>query len=119
MAKRKRDHSDIPALPFDDRAASEDGVTSSHDEHNQPHSVGSESAPPVTAAPDFDALLRKRAISAPLPSDFSVSTEAQHLSGLWQSNREFRRYLFLRFIHAGGSGMVFEVAKTNHQIGRA
>jgi HD superfamily phosphohydrolase len=59
--------------------------------------------------PDFTNLLRKPAVKLPLPLDFDVEVEAQHLQDLWDKIQKFRRYKFEQFIHAGGSGMVWRV----------
>ena len=59
--------------------------------------------------PNFTPLLRKPAIDLPLPSDFDADIEGAHLLALWETVREMRNYDYERFIHAGGSGMVFRV----------
>lgn len=63
----------------------------------------------VPPSPDFLELLRHPLLNLDLPSHFSEPVEAEHLSALWQSSPEFRAYHFERFVHAGGSGMVFKV----------
>lgn len=59
--------------------------------------------------PDFDSLLRKPHVKLPLPPDFDVSVEATHLRELWETTTRLHRFDFRTFIHAGGSGLVFEV----------
>jgi serine/threonine protein kinase len=66
---------------------------------------------PAATLPDFVSLLRSPLVSTPLPSNFSVEKEADHLKSLWQRGPDFQRYTFAGFIHAGGSGMVFKVKK--------
>lgn len=62
-----------------------------------------------TLAPDFLALLRQPLVDLELPRDFSEPDEDEHLSSLWMSSPELQSYRFDRFVHAGGSGMVFKV----------
>lgn len=67
------------------------------------------SGSPTLPCPDFDNLLRNPLVSAPLPQDFDVCKEAEHLTTLWSHLPRLQHYTFERFIHAGGSGMVFKV----------
>lgn len=60
--------------------------------------------------PDFLALLRDPLVRTALPQDFDAAAEAEHLRILWRGLAPFRQYSFVRFIHAGGSGMVFRVS---------
>jgi serine/threonine protein kinase len=59
--------------------------------------------------PPFLELLKKPLVAYPLPSDFSPEAEAAHLLYLWSKDRTLHSYNFSRFVHAGGSGMVFKV----------
>lgn len=70
-------------------------------------------------APDFSALLRNPIVKEELPPDFSITAEAGHLNTLWNSVPRLRQYLFLDFVHAGGSGMVFRVAAPETRITQA
>jgi HD superfamily phosphohydrolase/serine/threonine protein kinase len=70
-------------------------------------SLDDSGAPAVS--PDFEALLRQPVItSEKLPSDFDASIEAAHIVTLWTTIPRLRKYRFDRFVHAGGSGMVFK-----------
>lgn len=65
--------------------------------------------PPLTPpAPNFERLLKDPLIKAELPDGFSVVEEAAHLVDLWNRAHKLRDYRFDRFVHAGGSGMVFK-----------
>jgi len=64
----------------------------------------------MTAPPDFRRLLREPLVADPLPSDFDHDQEAEHLERLWTTQPEFGEYDYHRFVHAGGSGMVFKVS---------
>ena len=59
--------------------------------------------------PDFLGLLRRPAVKLPLPIDFDLEVEANHLHSLWNEVAKLRQYKFEQFIHAGGSGMVWKV----------
>ncbi len=65
--------------------------------------------------PAFIELLQKPIVDQPLPTDFIVDDEAKHLEKLWNDVEKFKQYIFEKFVHAGGSGMVFRVKhkKTN------
>ena len=63
--------------------------------------------------PDFSALLQNPIVPLPLPADFNVADEAEHLNELLDRAPRFQLYRFLEFIHAGGSGMVFRVVEIN------
>lgn len=65
------------------------------------------------SAPDFLDLLRHPLVKLELPRHFSEDTEANHLVDRWDSSPELRSYKFDRFVHAGGSGMVFKVFTTD------
>lgn len=67
--------------------------------------------PKVPPCPDFENLLKKPIVTDLLPSDFSVEDEVQHLKQLWDQYKGFWKYQFNEFVHAGGSGMVFQVSK--------
>jgi len=64
---------------------------------------------PIPASPDFLELLRHPLVDLELPRDFKQEDESDHLRTLWNSSPELRTYRFDRFVHAGGSGMVFKV----------
>lgn len=64
---------------------------------------------PIPKPPDFALLLRNPHVKLPLPPGFDVSAEAVHLQELWNNTPLLHRYDFRTFIHAGGSGQVFEV----------
>lgn len=64
-------------------------------------------------APDFRELLLHPLVKEPLPSDFNVVDEAEHLRDLWTKLPQLRRYRFEAFVHAGGSGMVFKVYRSD------
>src|ERR1700704_4954037 len=66
---------------------------------------------PVLALPDFRLLLEHPLVSAPLPTGFSIAKEAEHLTELWNNSYQLQEYHFDKFVHAGGSGMVFKVRK--------
>ncbi len=70
-------------------------------------SLLSQRTPPV--APDFAALLAAPLVRDHLPSDFDREIEARHLTDLWGRLPELWNYVFLAFVHAGGSGLVFRV----------
>lgn len=59
----------------------------------------------------FAGLLRDPIVTSKLPEGFDVDQEAVHLAGLWDTVPQLRSYTFHRFVHAGGSGMVFEVTQ--------
>lgn len=59
--------------------------------------------------PDFFSKLADPLIKEPLPKDFMIKEEAGHLSELWKIIPKFQKYKYDRFIHAGGSGMVFKI----------
>ena len=65
----------------------------------------------VADSPDFLALLQNPYEKEPLPKDFNLIEEAKHLTKMWSSTPDLNKYDFVTFIHAGGSGMVFEVRK--------
>ncbi|HVF58897.1 MAG TPA: protein kinase [Thermoanaerobaculia bacterium] len=58
--------------------------------------------------PNFLQLLADPIVTLPLPRGFSAADEAAHLEALW-GHTPLRSYSFDRFVHAGGSGMVFKV----------
>lgn len=84
MAKKKRRIGLNATLPFDER--------------------------PPPKPPDFRDLLRKPLVKLPLPSDFDIELEAAHLKQLWQDTPPLQALRFRTFVHAGGSGLVFEVS---------
>ena len=60
--------------------------------------------------PDFARLLATPLVTLPLPRDFDVQAESEHLNRLWTETKELQQYTFESFVHAGGSGMVFRVS---------
>lgn len=77
--------------------------------------VSSEAQPQLQLAtppaPPFADLLRAPLVEEPLPLDFKITEEAEHLSELWAQLPSLHNYTFERFVHAGGSGMVFQVKR--------
>jgi HD superfamily phosphohydrolase len=68
----------------------------------------------IPPTPDFVSLLRHPLLKEePLPSDFDVETEGVHLADLWQRVSKLHSYQFEKFVHAGGSGMVFKVSRND------
>lgn len=57
----------------------------------------------------FLELLNSRLVKKDLPSDFDMAGESKHLAELWARLPHLQKYEFKHFVHAGGSGMVFEV----------
>jgi serine/threonine protein kinase len=66
---------------------------------------------PQLPPPLFDDLLRHPKASGPLPSDFSVEKEAEHIVKLWERSPDLQGYKFIEFVSSGGSGMVFKVQR--------
>ena len=98
MAKRKRSQSDVPALPFDDRLAAD----------NSPTGNPAPSIPSVAKIarlflehPTLMRFCENLRFPPQLPSDFSVSIEAQHLSDHLANKPRIPPIHFLRFILAG------------------
>ena len=63
--------------------------------------------------PDFALLLKKPLLDVPLPDDFKVEAEVEHLKNLWESAYPLSNYQYEHLVHAGGSGMVFKVVDEN------
>lgn len=57
------------------------------------------------AEPDFGLLLAHPLVDAALPPDWKATVETVHLSKLWRTTDELRRYDYQAFVSAGGSGM--------------
>jgi len=66
---------------------------------------------PQLSDDEFVAIkfLQNPTVEIPLPKNFDLKEEAQHLEYLWRKTKKLQRYTFKNFVHAGGSGMVFEV----------
>lgn len=58
--------------------------------------------------PPFLKLLGSPLVKQPLPSDFNIAEESDHLDSLWSTSADLQKHSFIQFVHAGGSGMVFE-----------
>ncbi len=67
----------------------------------------------IPTTPNFLSLINDPLIKEPLPSDFNPKEEAEHLTELWRNLKKFWDYRFDKFVHAGGSGMVFKVYRTD------
>ncbi|MFY9825699.1 MAG: protein kinase [Thermoanaerobaculia bacterium] len=61
--------------------------------------------------PDFGGFLSKPVVKLPLPGDFLVEQEEDHLRSLWADSSALRQYSFQAFVHAGGSGLVFRASR--------
>ncbi|MHA1951353.1 MAG: protein kinase domain-containing protein [Candidatus Thorarchaeota archaeon] len=68
-----------------------------------------ENAPKQGSKEFFIMLLKNPIVKKKLPSDFNIEEEAAHLESLYQRIPRMSEYIFSRFVHAGGSGMVFKV----------
>lgn len=62
------------------------------------------------AEDNFLYLLKKPLVKKDLPSDFKEDVEAKHLANLYQNISHMQEYEYKNFVHAGGSGLVFEVS---------
>lgn len=76
-------------------------------------------------APNFLELLKNPVGTGNLPQDFKPAEEAGHLEDLWRNVPKLRHYKYVRFVFAGGSGLVFQVQEKENgttwamKVGRA
>lgn len=68
-------------------------------------------SPHDASPPPFRSLLQSPLLEVPLPQDFDVGEEATHLEALWKQTPRLQAYQYQAFVHAGGSGMVFQVSE--------
>src|SRR3990172_3758593 len=111
--KRRRDHNaNLVLFPTDEHGPKP--VTPEEPPTPPPAETAPRMGRPVMASqevsPDFfKELLDDPLVKLPLPKDFRSKEEAEHLMSLWTDSPNLHEYSFERFVHAGGSGMVFKV----------
>ena len=57
----------------------------------------------------FRELLASPIVTTEMPPDFDIDEEALHLESIWASTPRLKSYKCEQFVHAGGSGIVFQV----------